>query len=199
MLGFGVANTSQAFERGWYGGLGLGASSMNITSADWDDGSLSAGSADDADFGAKAYAGFRFNKHVWLDISYLLLGNTTFEGQSSGPLPALWATGPVRGDTSAEGMSVAVVGAWPLRDRVAPLIKAGLFMWDTTVIRDPTISGRQRVNNDGIDLIYGLGVEVSVFRNWNMRAEWERTSVDMANAGGFDIDFISLSVIYEFK
>ena len=192
-----------AAEPDWYAGAAGGISTLDITRADWDDGSLLSGAVDDKGLAYKIFTGHRFSSHIAMELSYLRLGYSTFDGEASGNVPSVWKPGFVFGETDAQGVSVEARADWTLRQRFRAQIKGGLFFWDSTVIYEPTIaatsvvddpdqSNRSVIHDDGVSFIYGVGAELRVYKNWWLRAEWQQTKIGLVKTDVYNVNMISL-------
>jgi hypothetical protein len=129
----------------------------------------------------KAFAGWRFNPYVSLELAYINLGSPgdRFEGSGS--------NGNYRLDVS--GFSPSVIGTLPL-DPVELFAKAGRYFYDVTlkVNLDAPLTGiRSRSSRD--DLIYGGGVGVTLAERLHLRAEYE--VIDLKNASNSDALWLS--------
>ncbi|MFK8329102.1 porin family protein [Pseudomonas sp. BJa5] len=123
----------------------------------------------DDDNAYKAFVGYRLNPYLAVEGAWVDLGNFdskygNFEGHS------LQAT--------------AHFGV-PVGKRVRLFASAGVHAWDA----DRDIAG----DSSDLDLTYGLGVEVDVFRNIGVRLEQEVLQV-----GDIDLDQTSASVYVMF-
>ncbi|MDF9778651.1 outer membrane beta-barrel protein [Pseudomonas baetica] len=112
---------------------------------------------DDDDTSYKVYAGYRVNSYLAFEGAYVDLGqfkdeNLDFEGKSA--------------------QAAAHVG-FPLGDRLRVFGSVGAHAWDA--------DGNATDDDTGVDLTYGVGLEVDVFRNIGLRAEYEVLEVGEIN------------------
>jgi hypothetical protein len=146
----------QEWTRDWYFGANAGQS-------DPDEGGI-----DDAT-GWKAYAGYKFNPFLGVQLGYVNLGEFDIDA--------------VDDELEVTGWDVTAVGSWPIppNPNVVLFGKVGAFAWeaDTSTLGD----------DDGTDLTFGLGAMYRMPNNIGLRAEWDRyqdvgeTDVDMLSAG----------------
>ncbi|MFZ6048896.1 outer membrane beta-barrel protein [Pseudomonas sp. CR3202] len=123
----------------------------------------------DEDNSYKAYVGYRFNPYLavegaWVDLGSFGGGRADFEGHS---------------------LQAAAHFGVPVGDRLRLFASAGVHAWDA----DSDITG----GSSDLDLTYGLGVELDVFRNFGVRLEQEVLKV-----GDVDLDQTSATAYLKF-
>jgi opacity protein-like surface antigen len=194
-----------AQQSGWYAGVSVGMSSVDLRTSDWDDGTLTAMSIDNESVAYKVTAGYHFTSYFAGELSYVHFGDTKFSGYEPGTTPSIWQTGNVYGRAQAKGMSLEGVLSWPFRDRYAVFAAGGIFMSNTTMSSSPTLSGgtlalsnQQLIHDDAVYSIYGAGADMRIFRKWRIRLEWEHATVGFANTMDRGVDFPSLGVTLDF-
>jgi outer membrane immunogenic protein len=111
----------------------------------------------DEDSSYKVFAGYRLNGYLAFEGAFVDLGqfkdkNLDFDGQSV--------------------QASAHVG-FPLGDRVRVFGSVGAHAWDA--------DGNAADDDTGVNLTYGAGVELDVFRNIGIRAEYEVLEVGNIN------------------
>ena len=219
-VGLGLSSARAAEpDTGPYLGIGVGRTKTKMASvlpglrayvravlggADWDVGGATCSSTvQDTSTGLKLFGGYRFNRHVSVEGFYTDLG--TFSSDA-----ALIASASehffVAADKDVRGLGAAIVGAWPLSDKVSLLGKAGFFRWDldlTTRLTAPPgydpFSTPERQSASGTSPMYGLGVEFAVFMGFALRAEVERYSrIGNNDTGKQDVDMLSVAALYKF-
>ncbi|MFK0085906.1 outer membrane beta-barrel protein [Pseudomonas sp. NPDC090755] len=123
----------------------------------------------DDDNAYKAFVGYRLNPYLAVEGAWVDLGN--FGGKYG----------------SFEGHSVQATAHFgvPVGKRVRLFASAGVHAWDA----DNDYAG----DSSDLDMTYGLGVEVDVFRNIGVRLEQEVLEV-----GDIDLDQTSASVYVMF-
>ncbi|HHM05273.1 MAG TPA: hypothetical protein ENJ19_05965 [Gammaproteobacteria bacterium] len=195
-----------AYAAGWYGGVAAGWGSIDITAADWNsDGTLADVSVGNSGPAYKFFAGYRFGRHLWLDVASVKLNDTSFQATATGSKPSLWRPGPVSGKTEATGVSVAPVFSWPFGKAAAVFVKGGLFFWDSKSQSGPALltggalTGDVReVNEDGVSLTYGGGLEVRAYKALRLRGEWEHFRVGINRTGDKAVTLMTLGVTLRF-
>jgi opacity protein-like surface antigen len=202
-LAYGPAAAAQ--QEGWYGGLSMGKSAVHVSARDWDDGTLTNDQLEHNGVAYKIIAGYRFKPRLALELSYMQFGDSRFTAYQPGTSPSLWKPGQVFGRAKAKGVSLEGVLALPFKNRYAAFVKGGLFMWDTTMLSNPTLAGgtlalsdQQVLHDDGINLIYGAGAEMRFNHQWHARLEWQHTTVRFASIKDRGVDFPSLGVTLDF-
>ncbi|MBD2837708.1 outer membrane beta-barrel protein [Pseudomonas sp. JM0905a] len=118
----------------------------------------------DDDNAYKAYIGYRLNPYLAFEGAWVDLGS--FEGE--------------RGDFDGHSVQAAAHFGVPVGDRVRLFASAGVHAWDA----DADVAG----DSNDLDLTYGLGVELDVFRNVGVRLEQEVLKV-----GDIELDQTSAS------
>lgn len=194
-----------AQQGGWYGEVAAGASSVDLSIRDWDDGTLAKQDINNESTAYKVLTGYRFTRHFAGELSYLHFSDTKFTGYEPGTVPSLWQSGNVFGKAQAKGMSLTGVLSRPFRDRFAVFAAGGILMWNTTMLSSPTLSGgtlalsdQQVLHDDGIGFIYGAGADLRIYRQWRVRVEWEHATVRFAGTMHRGVDFPSLGVTLDF-
>ncbi|WP_433741070.1 outer membrane beta-barrel protein [Pseudomonas putida] len=111
----------------------------------------------DDDNSYKAYAGYRVNSYLAFEGAFVDLGQ--FKDK----------------DLDFEGKSVQASAhlGLPIGDRIRVFGSVGAHAWDA--------DGNASDDDTGVDLTYGAGVEVDVFRNIGVRAEYEILEVGNIN------------------
>lgn len=199
----GCAKAAQT--EGWYGGVAAGESAVHIADRDWDDGTLVNDKLKNKGVAYKIIAGYRFTPHLDVELSYMHLADTRFTAFEPGVLSSVWQSGSVTGRAEAKGMNLEGVLAWPFKQRFALFVKGGIFMWDTTMVSAPTVSGGTltlgdvlTAYDDGMSVIYGVGGDLRFRGDWHARLEWEHTTVRFAGIMDRGVDFPSLGVTLDF-
>lgn len=157
-----------AQDRGPYLGGSLGQSKFT----EWCD--ASAITCDDTDTAWKLFGGYRLNKYVAVEATYIDWGAAT--GTVAGPR-----------NVSAEqtSLGVAAVGSLELGPRFSVFGKAGFLM------TEQELPASTRPKRDETEFHYGLGARFSFTSNWAARAEWERTEK-------LKVEMLSIGVEYRF-
>jgi opacity protein-like surface antigen len=200
-----IEGAAAAQQEGWYGGASLGVGTVKVERTDWDDGTLSGVALDNRGVAYKIIAAYRFAPMFSLEGSYNHFGDAKFSGVEPGTVPSIWKTGPVSGRAAVKGMTVQAVGMWPFKERYGLFAKGGLFMWNTTLVSSPTLSGGTLALSDvsiqhdnGISWLYGAGAEVRFRGRWHARLEWEHSTVRFAGTEERGVNISSLGVTFDF-
>ena len=129
---------------------------------------------------AKAYFGISANKYFSGEISFGFLG---IYSKSAGSYTVFSTSG-------------SVLGYIPLGERVRLLGKGGGFQWKLEQGEDD--SGKEVAPIEGVDLMYGVGLEFRLKSGSNIRIEWEnyKNVGEQENNNDFkgDIKFFSIGV-----
>jgi opacity protein-like surface antigen len=118
----------------------------------------------DEDNSYKAYVGYRLNPYLAVEGAWVDLGS--FSGE--------------RGDFDGHSLQAAAHFGVPVGDRLRLFASAGVHAWDA----DEDTAG----DSSDLDLTYGVGVELDVFRNIGVRLEQEVLKV-----GDIELDQTSAS------
>ncbi|HEV3008461.1 MAG TPA: porin family protein [Burkholderiales bacterium] len=165
-----------AQERGLYLGGSLGQAKLK----EW----CSVGPTDvltaceDTDTAWKLLGGYRFNRYVAIEATYIDWGK---------------ATGTVNGvNVSAEqtSMGVAAVGSFEFTPQFSVFGKAGFLMTEQEIQRT-TPGSSTRIEGDETEFHYGLGLRFRFAPNWAARAEWEKTEK-------LEVELLSIGLEYRF-
>jgi opacity protein-like surface antigen len=190
---------------GWYAGVAVGRSTLDMTTRDWDDGTLTEMSLKKSDIAYKILGGYRFTPHLAGELSYVHFGDGKFTAFKPGVTPSIWKPGNVFGRAEAKGVSLTGVLSQSFWDRLAVFVSGGVLMWNTTISSEPTLSGgtlalsdQQIFHDNGIRFIYGAGADVRVYRQWRVRVAWEHATVRFAGIMDRGVDFPSVGVTLDF-
>lgn len=212
---------AQAQEReGWYFGVSGGASSIDVSRADFDafaDNALVLGSIDlmledpsilvdfqrtgessldDSGTGWSAYAGYRW-RYVAAEVGYLNLGRASYRTpiivnpiDPAGPAFEASATGKA----ASQGAFAALLGVLPLGSQFDLYVRGGVYNSRTTVSLEGFASAKATSN----DLFAGIGADWSFSEGFAARVEYTRylDVGDEDRTGEFDIDLVSVSVLF---
>jgi OOP family OmpA-OmpF porin len=171
-----------AEERGLYVGGALGQSKFR----EWCDTSgapagFSLVSCEDKDSTWKVLGGYRVNRHLAIEATYIDWGTVSGQVQFMGPR-----------DVSAEqqSMGLAAVGAVPITRQFSIFGKLGLLLTDQQT-RSATATSSATTDRDEREWHYGIGVKYALTRHWAVRAEWENTEA-------LEVRMLSVGVEYSF-
>lgn len=171
MLAWGTTVNADA-----YFGIGLGSSKMNDASS-----ALLGDNFDDKDSAAKIFGGFRFNRNMAAEFSYIDFG--TFIGRSGATVVDRWEASAL----DASFVAIAPLGDFSVRGRF------GLALWDV----DDRFGGTS-VNESGAGISYGLSLQYNFTRQFSIRADWAQYADvgDEAFTGQSDLSALTASVIF---
>jgi OOP family OmpA-OmpF porin len=176
LLGACFSVTALAQQSGFYLGGALGQSIFN----EWcvTDGSLVFSACDDKGFAWKLLGGYRFNRNLGAEASYIDWGKVTAA-----------TTAGARVEADQQSYGIAAVGSLELGPQFTVFGKLGFLrtQQDTRRITPaPTTVKRKET-----EFHYGLGVKYSLTGNWGLRAEWENTDK-------LEVQFFSIGVEFTF-
>lgn len=187
-------------ENGWYAGMNIGKSSVNIDSAairanlennGFDVNSIAHDSTNE---GYKIYLGHQLGRYIALEAGYYDLGSFRFLANTL-PVTNFY------GQTGLKGWNLDLVGTLPLTERFSAFARLG-------VTRN---KAKTRFSSNGlIDVAdysqnshynkhkYGLGLQYDVSAGFTVRLEAERYRMDDLVGNRGDIDMYSLGLLYRF-
>jgi len=165
---------------------------------------------DDTDQAWKIFGGYRFLPWLGMEFSWVDLGQVSSSYVLHSQVPATNADANIIGLYNISGPSATLFGELDFNDRVAGILRAGLYNaqldYDERGTGADGLPHRFSNSADHTKLTYGLGLNVSINPNWDVRLDWDRyTNVgrrfDLNDDGNgrFDhIDFVSMNVAYRF-
>ena len=196
----------------WYLGGSIGRSQIDVSSSEIERGFLvdddfvaTDTSLDDADFGWKAYVGYRLLPVLSLEGAYVDLGEATFNTTIAEAPPPFDSITPfvIRARAAADGPQLALLGHLPLTERLEVLGRLGLFRWSADFRERIPDTGATRVDRseNDIDLVYGVGLQYDLNGGFGARIEWERmegVGEGIGGRSGRDVDFFSVGLTFGF-
>jgi OOP family OmpA-OmpF porin len=172
-----VAVAAPALAQGTQGRVfvGVSAGSTDID-AGITDGLINPGSGpvDGKDTGYKIYGGFQFHKNLAGELSYVDLGQLTYQGNFGG-LPV------TNGRINVTGLNFALLGIAPVSETFRVLVKMGFFAWEADA-RDVTNNVPFQQITNGADISFGLGLRLDLTQNLSARLEYENFKINSDNA-----------------
>jgi len=171
---------AQAQGSGFYLGGALGQSKLK----DWCSGASATAffnACNDTDTAWKLLGGYRFNRYVGVEASYIDWGEVTASVTVSGAVAEVAA--------KQQSYGLAAVGTLPIGERFELFGKAGFLMTEQDTRR--ITPNPSTVNRDETELHYGLGAKYAFTKNWAARLEWENTDK-------LKVEMLSIGVEYRF-
>lgn len=169
-------------------------------------------SSDDSDTAWKIFFGARANEYFGVEAFYVDFGKFTqdFSADISFGANGESVSGTLGADAAYEGdaYGLAVLAGVPLSDRFNVFAKLGFSQWNVDLAAEATFDGtvggeplvvseRESDDDDGTDLMYGVGASVRFTDALGARVEWERFEID-AFDDSVDVDLISAGVEFVF-
>lgn len=190
-----------ASDGGFFLGIGAGQAMPDASIDDFDDGSLIDAALDEDDGALRIFGGYRFGKRLALELAYLDLGEVDFRGESDGSQAGGggYGAGPVAGTIETQAALFELIGAIPL-GIVSIYGKVGAAIWasDGEFLDSGFIFDLEEfdLEESGVGLVYGAGVEIAPSARLGIRVEYEKASD--ALAGEEDIAIVTGSVLLRF-
>ncbi|KFF49783.1 outer membrane beta-barrel protein [Salinicola sp. DM10] len=165
--------------------VGLGGGYGKVTSSDSDVGRFAGASGggyhvDDDDSVYKAFVGYEYNPYFATEAFYADLGK-----------PNIIRGGNVV-DLKTRAYGLNLIGKYPLAAGFEVFAKAGMAKWDVDA-RGDLGAGSNLDDNDGIDPVYGAGVQYH-YQHLLLRTEYERYDFD----SDYKVDAYTASVGWQF-
>jgi opacity protein-like surface antigen len=173
---FGSAVARADNNTGFYVGGGVGQFNIDIDGIDGIDEAVER--LDDDDTAWQAFVGWRLNPYISLQAAYIDYGRPSDDFSTSG------SSGNYRAKLS--GFAPTVIGTVPLGP-VELSGKIGYYFYDLDVQAniDRPLNPQFKSSDSGEDLMYGVGLGLTLFERLNARLEYEWIDlerVDDANA-----------------
>lgn len=162
-------------------------------------------SADEADIGWNVALGYRVNKYLAAELSYMDSGKASLVERYrfmavSLPMPDIIRSYSVNTD----GPAVSLFGSLPLGAQWEVFIRGGVLFAsqevEARVFSDGGTAGGSRIERDFSDEVVnlGAGVQWSFLPRWTARLEYQRTGDLQANEimGASRLDQASISVLF---
>jgi OmpA-OmpF porin, OOP family len=201
-LGSANAWAQQADPRGFYVGLSVGQSRVDIDDSEVPavgGATASSVSKEETDSAFKVYGGYRILPYLAVEGGWADLGKFRAGRNVTAP-----AVGSLSAEIEASGPYVQAVGILPLQR--FELFATGGFMYATTettlstsgaVVLAPGIARTEK--DSELEFKFGLGASFSFTRNLAIRAEYERFfDVGTSDTGEGDIDLLSVGIVFRF-
>lgn len=203
-LTLGSADTRGQESSGWYAGIGVGSSHIEVYRDNWF--GLGVWEEGPEDGTALLLGGYRLGDHVAIEATYL--SETDLEWRESltfvGDLPGLYDSSTV---LSTSALQLSALGILPFARIWDVYVKGGVSWYRADAdhrIADsfggPTV--RRSENASGADMLLGVGIRASPRESWRVRLEYQFYSVDRAllnvDDGDPTVDTWFLGVDYGF-
>ncbi len=163
--------------------VGAGGSyfDLNAGQSDFAQDNVAPWDSSNTDTSYSAHIGSYFNDNVGMEIGYTDFGTVNRAG----------------GSTRARGLSLSLVGKFPLSPAFNLLGKIGTTYSDTDTSADP-LSRVATGSANGFGLSYGLGVEYVFTPQWSALLQYESHDVQFAGDNTDRIGVTTLGVRYRF-
>lgn len=158
-----------------YGGLGIGYSTFQVDSIDFE------GSA----FANRQFLGFTWGDYVGVEAGFVDFGTVDDRianqpGQQS-----------LNNGIETWGYNLSVVGRYPLNQELHAIAKLGMIRWDSEATLEPF---PLPAKEDGTDLLFGIGLDFRGSGRFHVRVEGELVDIEFADSWWV----LTTSVMYSF-
>ena len=180
---------------GFYAGFGAGATRVDDFCDDVRDlasavaigfGGAVGTSCDDEDTGWKVFGGARLSPNLALELGYVDLGEADVDFRVEDTF------GNANVEVDAFVYSLLLI--YPVSESFSIFGKVGGFYWDAEAEATVVGFGSADADENGTDLMFGVGGAFNITKNISVRAEWERYN----DIEDYDVDMLSGSVVYMF-
>lgn len=178
-----------AFAEGeYYGGLGAGASVLEVTLPPLVAGPVTlARDIKGTDVATQQFIGRRFNDYLGVEGGFVRLGTV------NQPLPAPIPPFDSRNNSlKSYGYDLYLMGFYPVNAELRAFARAGVIHWDSRLIAAGEISPLKR---DGDDLAVGLGADFVSSGPFGMRIEIKYFDISFADTSWM----FSISALYRVR
>jgi len=191
---FALAISGYSSANGAYVGASFGQSSSgdyeDYVAFNYDDGSIYFADVEDKSFSYRIFVGTDLNENFSAELGYVNFGEATTAALSNGC--CVYAAGFVDHELSADGIDFSVVGKVLVGQKGSVNARAGFLKWDAEErISDST--GWLKGSDDGSDAFFAFGGEYKATDGLGIRGEYA-----FYKLGDFDVDVLSLSILYYF-
>lgn len=178
-LGFALAcGTVAADYEGWYSGIAAGHVKSGANASDFrqaienEGGTNVVASVDNTDVGWKIFGGYKLSRHLAVEGAYVNFG----EQQASATYDTLPGV-RVDATTELDAFQLALVASLPVTGRLALFAKLGGYFWRADSTASTTLASISE-EDDGKDVMFGLGASLKLADEISLRIEWERYDSD---------------------
>jgi opacity protein-like surface antigen len=146
--------------------------------------------------GFKGLVGLQLNKYFGVEGFYTNFGQASLTGTTGDTFRLNGTTrtfaGPGKVSVSGWSIGAAANAGYPVHDLFNPYVKLGFHRWDGEVDIQ-SVGGRRTASDNGVDLMFGGGIQANITNNISLRGEFERF-----NVADEDVNMISASLVYRF-
>jgi hypothetical protein len=173
LVALGISPAFAQNESGFYIGVGGGQFNVEIDDVNTANNIQETFDSDDTVF--KAFAGWRFNPFIGVELDYIDLG---------GPEDTI---GTTKVEAEINGVAPYVIGTIPLGP-IELFARVGYYFYDVE------INGQNVIDDSNEDLVYGVGGGVTLFEHLHARIEYEVIDVSEVD----DANVVWLSAAWRF-
>jgi hypothetical protein len=160
---------------------------------------------DETDVGWSVMLGYRVNKYLAAELSYMDAGEASLTERYSTPPPYSFPDVLNTYTVSSSGPAVSVLGSLPLSERWEVFLRGGVLFAKQEVearviIQSPTAINARPIERDYSDEIFtvGAGVQWTFLPRWTARLEYQRSDDLQSNdiMGESRLEQVSLGVLF---
>ena len=191
-LALGGSALAQSQDSGFYIGTGVGYANYDLETPAVT--GLRTFSSDSSGTGWKIFAGYQITRNWGVEAGYVDFGSIGFNGTAA--VGAV--TGTFTGSVDVSAWTLALTGTMPMNQDWDLTGKLGAYNWRTNnasgTVSVPGVgtAAITAANDNGTDVLVGIGVRYNINKNLGIHADWEYF-------GGNDtINFFSIGLRYKF-
>lgn len=150
------------------------------------------------------FVGYRFLPYLATELSYFGTGKANYKASGTVPVGDTLMPVDVKVDWESKGPALSVLGILPFMDAWDVYARVGVFFADTKVTvkatSDGVSSGSFDQSKNTTEFIWGVGGGYTFMDHWTVRLEYQGLPNvgDKNNTGEFNVDRITLGVLYRF-
>lgn len=189
--------------RGFYGGVGFGDAEPTSWDNDYWYSDVDSG---DGDTSLSVFAGYRFNRYLAAEVGWFDAGTMGWD-QSLVYVPDLLDVYNTDVDLEVTAVNATVLGILPFARVWEAYIRGGAAFYDADADQrlTPSFGGatvERSVDDSGADLLFGIGIGVTLFQRAHVRLEFQSFFIDEDLIAVEDdtasVDTLLLDVQYRF-
>jgi OOP family OmpA-OmpF porin len=215
-LALGAAAVQANDTRGFYLGVNIGATKMDIDKNAYDaalDDALaqsgltvlattSSSSENDASFGV--FAGYRVLPYLAVEAEWMTLGTGKYEARGDVTDGETTSSLRFNAETDSKGIAASALGIWPVSRSWDVYARLGMIFATTTLtadVRSDAASFRDNVSEDTQDVLYGVGATYHYSSTWGVRLDYQHFDGlgDSKTTGETNVDRLAASWVYSFR
>ncbi len=184
----------------WYGWFDVGLASGEVNTEAFKADLLSSGATEVSintqtdRLGWQLGLGYRIAPYWAIELGFVDLGNSDVSARIKTPDPA--ASVDIASGyhpASSYGLSLGTRFMFPISRSLSFIANGGVWAWQSDYSVRSNYAPRAEGREDGVDVLYGFGVNKAFFQELDVRVMWQNYGLDNT-----DVDFLSIGVTFRF-